>query len=698
MAKASSVKLQSQEHRDLLDIIDRLRSHGISRYIDLPEIIVCGDQSAGKSSILEGISGMSFPAKDNVCTRFATEVVLRRSATMGVNVSITPGPERTKQERDALAKFSPPQVDLTTNDGKGLATVVDLARDAMGLGAPDSKGFSADVLKVEISGPNQPNLTMVDLPGLFRASNSDQKASDAPMVKSMVEACMKRPRSIILAVVSARSDFSLQEVTEMARELDPQGARTLGLITKPDTLDEGSDSEASYLNLALNRDVVLKLGWHVVKNRSYAERNYTNAERNASEERFFKRGVWADLDRNILGVTTLRTRLSNVLKDQILSNLPSLTRDVREGIDEVSAQILSMGMQRATISEQRRYLCQFAEKFTSLIKAAEEGAYHDPFFGIEVDGFSRRLRAEVRQELDLFTEEMHSRGEAQVIVDEQAVDESPVEIYDTRSTKEKYEDPRITWRQRYLADVEDIIRKDRGRELPGLFNPMIVTTLFRKQCQPWREIAERAKDRILDSVHAIARDMAQHVAIAETADVLLGIISDRFESLKEAVDDKLVELLDQHLNGHPITCNRDLLGTVRETHLERQRQRIQTILRYSNEYGEDYAVNQFVEAYRQDLQSYGSSMALDYMQSYYKIAIEHFIDGFSTLAIEHCLVAKLSTLFSPVFVAEFSDEETRRLSAETPSTAAERQRCMRKLEVLERGMSDLRRLQRRDSL
>jgi Flp pilus assembly CpaF family ATPase len=79
------------DHRDLLDIIDSLRSQGVSHYVDLPEIIVCGDQSAGKSSVLEAISGMQFPTKDGVCTRFATELVLRRGRVVKIMVSITPG-------------------------------------------------------------------------------------------------------------------------------------------------------------------------------------------------------------------------------------------------------------------------------------------------------------------------------------------------------------------------------------------------------------------------------------------------------------------------------------------------------------------------------------------------------------------------------------------------------------------------------
>jgi hypothetical protein len=86
----------------LLDDIDKLRSHGISHLVALPQLVVYGDQSSGKSSVLEAISGIPFPTKDNLCTRFATEVVLRRTSDEQVSVTITPGPGREQDEAQKL--------------------------------------------------------------------------------------------------------------------------------------------------------------------------------------------------------------------------------------------------------------------------------------------------------------------------------------------------------------------------------------------------------------------------------------------------------------------------------------------------------------------------------------------------------------------------------------------------------------------
>lgn len=100
--------LGSKSQGELLDVIDELRSQGLSNLdISPPQIVVCGDQSSGKSSVLEALSQVKFPTKDDLCTRFATEVILRKKETESISVSIDPGKSRSPEEHDKLLNFKP---------------------------------------------------------------------------------------------------------------------------------------------------------------------------------------------------------------------------------------------------------------------------------------------------------------------------------------------------------------------------------------------------------------------------------------------------------------------------------------------------------------------------------------------------------------------------------------------------------------
>lgn len=132
----------------------------------------------------------------------AKAFILRRSPSVAVNVRINPGPDRSSDEKKRLQAFE------YTHDVLDICRIVEYAKDAMGLNG-NEKVFSTDILRVEIMGPSQPHLTMVDLPGLFLAGNKDQTEEDSKLVKSLVLSYMKKPQSIILAVVSAKSDFAL---------------------------------------------------------------------------------------------------------------------------------------------------------------------------------------------------------------------------------------------------------------------------------------------------------------------------------------------------------------------------------------------------------------------------------------------------------------------------------------------------------
>ncbi|KAF2846247.1 interferon-induced GTP-binding protein Mx [Plenodomus tracheiphilus IPT5] len=206
-ANGVSDSLQASDTRSLLDTVDSLRSQGISRYIDLPEITVCGEQSSGKSSVLEAISVVKFPSKDNLCTRFATELILRRGPSTPVKISIVPGSkeERSEGEKQKLLDFkvSAMFADLQLDE------IIESAKKALGIDDA-TKAFSSEIL-------------------LIRA----QSDADSDTVKSLMLRYKRSPRSIIIAVIHPK-----------------------------DTLDEGSDMEKFYFELSQNKHVKFRLGWH----------------------------------------------------------------------------------------------------------------------------------------------------------------------------------------------------------------------------------------------------------------------------------------------------------------------------------------------------------------------------------------------------------------------------------------------------
>jgi GTPase SAR1 family protein len=203
--------LHSEEKLTLLDDIDKLRSQGISRFVHIPQLIVCGDQSSGKSSVLEAISGIPFPTKDNLCTRFATEVILRHNSDISISVTIRPGPNRSDVEKAKLLGFRYSVVRL-----EDFSSLVDSAQECIGV-TDSSCAFSTDVLRPEITGPSQPHLTVVGLPGLIHSENELQTAADIQVVQSMVYEYMENWGSIILAIVSAKNDYANQIVLKLAR-------------------------------------------------------------------------------------------------------------------------------------------------------------------------------------------------------------------------------------------------------------------------------------------------------------------------------------------------------------------------------------------------------------------------------------------------------------------------------------------------
>jgi hypothetical protein len=251
-------------------------------------------------------------------------------------------------------------------------------------------------------------LTLVDLPGLFGASDKNQSDADAIMVEDLVVSYMRQRRSIILAVITADNPFNNHPVTKFARDVDPSGRRTLGLITKPDRVDMGSDSERYYIELAKSQNVELHLGWHVLRNRSHATSQDSMQKRDEREALFFDESVWShSLDSDQLGVSALRERLSKVLWQQIKDGLPGVKSDVQSGIKDCENKLEQLGTARGAKRDKHNYLHKISTRVYTLIRAAIDGVYADVFFESRPgrsDAFERRLRANVQRILDDYAE------------------------------------------------------------------------------------------------------------------------------------------------------------------------------------------------------------------------------------------------------------------------------------------------------
>lgn len=229
-----------------------------------------------------------------------------------------------------------------------------------------------------------------------------------------------------------------------------------------------------------------------------------------------------DLPRDLVGIVTLRQRLSKVLLAQIRAELPSLVGEIEGSIQRYKRRLETLGESRNGLDEQRLFLLRISQAFQSLVKAAVDGTYGDPFFGDpwSREGYGKRLRA-IIQNLNLdFAEAMRTRGHHWQIVDHVKIHNKP----EKSSTDDPL--PETVAKEVFIDKIQDLLSRTRGRDLPGMFNPLIVGDLFSDQSRPWEILATRHVELTWEAARTFLDLVVSFLTDGDTAEVLLKEVID----------------------------------------------------------------------------------------------------------------------------------------------------------------------------
>ncbi|OAX81909.1 hypothetical protein ACJ72_03742 [Emergomyces africanus] len=651
--------LQSKGQAELLARLDELRDLGFHRQLALPQLVVCGDQNSGKSSVFHAITGIPLPTSTGLSTRFATEVILRRSDEVSVSVKIRPGPDASPDHRHKLGIFS-----RSHNWLQDIPKLYSEARLIMGL-ISDGR-YSLDILQLEASGPMLPDLTVVDLPGLINRPGHHQRIEDVTLVQGLTEVYMRNPRSILLAVVSAERNISQQIVLRMTKSCSP---RTMAIITKPDHLEPGSTTEENFFARAKNQDTPLRLGWHVLVNNDSNERRNRHFQRDDMENLFFTTTrPWKALSPNCVGIHSLRSRLSKVLLGQIESQLSDLSTELQQDLETSRILLKKLGPDRKSDAAQRLYLTTIAERFQALTRSAAAGEYHDSYFRYHPQTSMRRLRSVIRNWAEDFATDMEERGHSYNLYDDTTSD-GPPPVPDQMSP----DSPQPVPRSSFIRGLAELFKQNRGRESKGLVNSQVVCELFIRYSLKWTSMAKSHAYEVWKKIKRFLDDLLHHIAGATVGEAILREILDQEMSNRlQALNNKIDELAAPFKQVVPSTLNRKLTTKIH---------RLRAI---SGPNGMDDNLEDGA-----DLNIY--SEILDCMETYYAVALPVFIDNVAFLAVENCLVENLENLISPSMMAQLSTEQIERVAADSEDTHIARKQLADKVKVLELAVNSCRR-------
>ncbi|XP_049377761.1 phragmoplastin DRP1E-like [Solanum stenotomum] len=341
----------------------------------LPTIVVLGGQSSGKSSVLESIVGRDFLPR-------GSGIVTRRPLVLQL-YKIEPG-------QQDYAQF------LHTGNKKFLdfAMVRSEIQQETDRVTGKTKQISPLPINLSIYSPNVVNLTLVDLPGLTKVAVEGQPESIVQEIEDMVRSYVEKPNCILLAITPANQDVATSDAIKIAREVDPAGERTIGVLTKLDLMDKGTNA----LDVLEGRSYRLQHPWVGLVNRSQADinKNLDMVVARRKEREFFATSPEYGHLANRMGSEYLAKLLSKHLESVIKARVPAILSLINTSIDELEAEMSYLGRPVAIDASAQLYaILELCRAFDRIFKEHLEGGRPggDRIYGV----FDYQLPAALRK-------------------------------------------------------------------------------------------------------------------------------------------------------------------------------------------------------------------------------------------------------------------------------------------------------------
>ena len=299
--------------RPKLEALEQVRGDLNKEGISVPGIVVCGAQSAGKSSVMEYLSDLNFPRAENTCTRCPTVVSLAADPDAGAPYALI-GLEAKKEEQTRINDLS--------QFGAEIEKLTDSLTAKIGKGAGV---ITKEPIYVTVVRPSGPTLTLIDIPGITHMCTDGVQANIHEVTKGMVESYIKDSNMVILVVIPATDDFGNAEALKLAKHYDPHGERTLGVVTKCDLVN--SDSDIVQRIKMEGKNIQLELGFIALRCRTPSEvkAGVKRLDAMAEEENLFTtHPLLSQLTKAQWGLRTLVRQIVDVQADCVETFIPEI--------------------------------------------------------------------------------------------------------------------------------------------------------------------------------------------------------------------------------------------------------------------------------------------------------------------------------------------------------------------------------------